>query len=119
MRPALLFIAITVIVGAAAARGAGPDDTAVAVPSTERAQSIVTVRCANCHATLPTFPGVSTAPNGVVFDQPAELKRHAERIGERLANGTMPPGNVTGLTDEEKADLLAWARAARKTGKRR
>lgn len=119
MRAVMPLFASTLLVIAAAAQGAAPNDGAFAVPNADRAQSIVNVRCGNCHATLPTFPGISSAPNGVVLEQLAQLKRHAERIGERLANGSMPPGNVTGLTEGEKAELLAWVRAARKSGVRR
>ena len=119
MRAVSLPIATALLVVAPAALAVGPTDGAGPQAGIERAQAIVTTRCTNCHVTLPTYPGVSTPPNGVVFERPEELKRHAERIGERVSNGTMPPGNVTGLTDEEKSALLAWARAAHKSGSRR
>lgn len=119
MRAVTSFAAAAWLATMSAAHAAAPDEGAVPAPSADRAQSIVTTRCVDCHATLPTYPGVSSAPNGVVLEQLAQLKRHAERIGERLANGTMPPGNVTGLTDEEKAALLAWVQAARKPGRRK
>lgn len=113
-----LFLARWLVVASTAAAST-PSEAAAPAPDASRAQSIVTARCVDCHATLPTHPGISSAPNGVVLEQLAQLKRHAERIAERLANGTMPPANVTGLTDEEKAELLAWAQAARKSGARR
>ena len=119
MRAVMPLVATTWLVVASVAHGATPDQSAVTTPNADRAQSIVTVRCADCHATLPTYPGISSAPNGVVLEQLAQLKRHAERIGERLADGTMPPGNVTGLADEEKAELLAWVQTARKSDARR
>ena len=119
MRAVMPLVATTWLVVASVAHGATPDQSAVTTPNADRAQSIVTVRCADCHATLPTYPGISSAPNGVVLEQLAQLKRHAERIGERLTNGSMPPGNVTGLTDEEKAELLAWVQTARKSDARR
>lgn len=119
MRALHALFAASWLVVASTAAGSTPSEGETSAPDAGRAQSIVTARCVDCHATLPTYPGVSSAPNGVVLEQLAQLKRHAERIAERLANGTMPPGNVTGLTDEEKVELIAWARAARKPGLRR
>ena len=84
------------------------------VPTLDRARAIAEQRCVPCHTPMPTVRGLYSPPNGVVLEKPAELKRHAERIAERVASGAMPPENATGMTDEERAQLVAWARAARK-----
>ncbi len=52
---------------------------------------------------------VPSAPAGITFDTPEEIAANADAI-KRMAvdTTTMPPGNVTGLTDEERDLLGAW-----------
>jgi len=63
---------------------------------------IVEQRCATCHAG-------ATAPLGVRLETQAEIEARAEDI-ERQAVLTraMPPGNSTGMTEEERDLLGAW-----------
>ena len=69
-------------------------------------------RCAPCHSSAPTYPGIPAAPAGVMFDTPQQIQARAVRIAERVVlQKTMPLGNVTGITDEERALLGAWVRA--------
>jgi uncharacterized membrane protein len=83
-----------------------PEDVdTTAVPSDVRAQSIVAARCAICHAG-------GSAPNGVRLESLALTKQHARAIASQVAARAMPPGNATGLTDEERDELVAWATAA-------
>ena len=83
-----------------------PDDAGTtAVPTDEAALSIVTERCATCHS------GIS-APLGVRLDNVEQMKQHAGAIETMVAARAMPPGNATGLTDDERAQLVAWAGAA-------
>ena len=97
---------------AAAAAGAialafvlAPEETPVtAVPDDAVAQSIVTERCVTCHS------GVS-APLGVRLESLAQMEQHAGQIEVMVSSRAMPPGNATGLTDAERAQLVAWARA--------
>ncbi len=99
------------ILGAAAVGAAvlvvalAPDDVATAsVPTDAEAAAIVTQRCATCHS------GVS-APNGVRLEDLAGIERHAAAIERQVSSRAMPPGNATGLTDDERAQLVAWAAA--------
>ena len=39
-------------------------------------------------------------------------KRYASEIERQVSAGAMPPGNATGMTEEERAKLVAWAAAA-------
>ena len=83
-----------------------PDDAGTtAVPTDEAALSIVTERCATCHS------GAS-APLGVRLENVEQMKQHAGAIETMVAARAMPPGNATGLTDDERAQLVAWAEAA-------
>jgi uncharacterized membrane protein len=65
-------------------------------------QRIVEARCLSCHAG-------SAAPGGVRLETAAEIEARAERIEELVVDSrAMPPGNVTGMTDEERATVAAW-----------
>jgi uncharacterized membrane protein len=79
-------------------------------------QKIVQERCAACHAEHPTQPGFASAPQGIVLDSPQSIVANARRI-ERQAVRThaMPLGNVTHMTDDERAALGAWIAAGAKT----
>jgi uncharacterized membrane protein len=99
------------VLGAAAAGAVAlafalaPEDTpATGVPGDAVAQSIAAERCASCHS------GAS-APLGVRLESLAELQRHASEIERQVGSRAMPPGNATGLTDAERAQLVAWAAA--------
>ncbi|HLG08140.1 MAG TPA: urate hydroxylase PuuD [Gaiellaceae bacterium] len=65
-------------------------------------QAVMTERCATCHS------GAS-APLGVRFETAAQIEARADDI-ERQAvlTRTMPPGNATGMTDDERDLLAAW-----------
>jgi uncharacterized membrane protein len=76
------------------------------------ARVVIAQRCAPCHSAAPTQPGVPSAPAGALFDTPEQMRVWAPRIGERAAiTRTMPPGNVTGMTDDERALLGRWVAA--------
>jgi uncharacterized membrane protein len=111
-------IAAAVLV-AATIYGVQPRATPAPVATTEaRAQAIVAERCVPCHAAAPRFQGLAAPPKGVALEQPAQLKAQAARIREQVASRAMPPGNATGLTDAERAELLSWAHAAGASGGR-
>lgn len=70
---------------------------------------VIARRCAPCHSSTPTYPGVTAAPAGVMLDTPDQIQARAERIAERaVVQQTMPLGNVTGITAEERALLGRW-----------
>jgi uncharacterized membrane protein len=79
-----------------------------AVPTDARVTAIAAERCGTCHATSPRFEGLAAAPKGVVLETAAQLSAHAATARVQVAHRLMPPGNVTGLTDTERAELLAW-----------
>lgn len=80
------------------------------------AQAVIQRRCVVCHSANPTDALFTVAPNNVMFDTPEEIKAHAERINERaVVLKTMPFGNKTQMTDEERALLGAWIAQGAKT----
>jgi len=75
-------------------------------------QAIVAARCATCHAAKPTQPGFNDAPKGFVLDTPALIVANAQKINEQaVVSRVMPIGNLTGMTDAERATLAAWIAA--------
>ena len=56
----------------------------------------------------PTEPGFAAAPNGLVFESLAEVRAHLPEIQQQLATRSMPLGNLTAMTDEERATVLMW-----------
>jgi uncharacterized membrane protein len=70
-------------------------------------ESIVERRCVSCHSDNPT--ATRSAPQGVTFDTPEEIVAQAGRIeAQAVDSNAMPPGNVTGMTDEERELLGEW-----------
>ena len=75
-----------------------------------RVKQIIEARCVGCHAEKPTTPGFVAPPSGIVFDTPERLQALSARIKFRAVDTkTMPLGNLTGITDEERSALGEWA----------
>ncbi len=73
---------------------------------------VIAQRCGACHAEKPAFPGTAQAPKGMLLDTPDRIRAHALEIHQQaVATRVMPPGNVTRMTDEERALLDRWYRA--------
>jgi len=80
--------------------------------SSHVARGIVELRCVGCHAQKPSVPGFSAAPGGVRLDTVDELVRNAAKINATtVVTRSMPPGNSTGMTDEERTLLGRWIAA--------
>jgi len=78
-------------------------------------QGIVHERCAGCHAAAPTQPGFAAPPLGVVFDQPRDILTQAVKIHQQtVVSKAMPIGNLTQMTDAERAVLDQWFQAGAK-----
>ena len=81
------------------------------VPGFAAVRSVVSQRCVPCHSQYQTDRSFGPAPGGVTFDTPESIARLAERIRVRaVETKTMPPGNKTGMTDEERTLLARWIR---------
>jgi uncharacterized membrane protein len=71
--------------------------------------SIIIRRCTVCHAEKPSFPGFQQPPGGVMLDTPERIQAAAQRIHQQtVATHAMPIGNLTKMTDEERALLGKW-----------
>jgi uncharacterized membrane protein len=71
-------------------------------------------RCSMCHAAEPVWEGLHIAPKGVRLDEDAQIAEHAREIYLQSGRShAMPPGNLTGMTTDERALLAAWFEEAR------
>jgi uncharacterized membrane protein len=72
-------------------------------------RAVINERCLACHARQPTQPGIAAPPQGVVLETPAAIRRWAPRINElAVLRQTMPAGNLTEMTEDERRMLGAW-----------
>lgn len=95
-------------VPAAAADAAAANSSAAApAGSFERVRQIIGARCLQCHATHPTL--MPTPGKNVVLDTDQQIVDHARMIYQQaVLQKTMPLGNMTAITDEERAAIGAW-----------
>jgi uncharacterized membrane protein len=100
----------------AAGPRAAVSSTAAPAATFAAVQDIVLSRCSMCHADEPVWAGFASAPKGVRLDNGERIRAHARLIAiNAVHSDAMPPGNVTGMTAEERRVLAAWlaAEAAR------
>ena len=75
----------------------------------EEVEAVVLSRCSMCHTAEPLWPGIAAPPKGIHLDTPETITQHASLIALNAgASRAMPPGNMTGVTQEERALLVAW-----------
>ena len=85
------------------------NETAAGTPAVPFAQvsRVIDARCTACHSQHPTKVG--SAPRGITFDTPAEIRAEAQAIDlQAVQTKTMPLGNVTGMTQAERDLLGRW-----------
>lgn len=74
-------------------------------------RAVVQQRCAGCHSSEPTDPAFPAAPGGVILDTDAQILTEAQRIHQQtVVTRVMPIGNLTGISEEERALLDRWYR---------
>ncbi|UGQ47287.1 urate hydroxylase PuuD [Massilia endophytica] len=113
--------AIGVALLAAVAVAIAPQRPAAAVAAADPAaqfakvKAIMDQRCLSCHAAHPTQPGFATAPAGIVFDTPEQILQRTAQIHKQVVElKAMPIGNLTNMTDAERAEIAAWIAAGAK-----
>ena len=80
-----------------------------------RVRAIVGQHCIQCHSPQPTFPGYTQPQAGVLLHTPADLVQNAPRLYQQvIVLRIMPLGNLTNMTDQERAVLAAWFKAGAK-----
>lgn len=121
VQPAILVIALVALAGLAFLMAPPSAQTAVseerssamAAVSTAQIDDILQARCATCHATNPSSTMFNAAPAGLLYERSEQLLATADRAVISMRSGYMPLGNMTGMTDEERALLIDWVAARR------
>jgi uncharacterized membrane protein len=81
----------------------------------EEVRRVMDLRCVSCHAAKPSFPGLAEAPRGLALESAQRIRAMAPMIHQQTVQSrVMPPGNVTGMTDGERALLDRWYRGGAK-----
>ncbi len=106
---ALILLAVAALIAPRAGKDAGGVTLA-------QVKQVIDARCVTCHSEKPTFQGFAQPPKGVMLDtaeriQAMKLQIHQQAV---LAKA-MPPGNLTGITDEERQLIDRWFQAGAKS----
>lgn len=89
-------------------------DGAATQVSFTKVQEVINSRCIQCHAAAPKL--MPTAAKGIKLDTADEIKAHAQLIYQQaVQQKAMPLGNVTQITDDERALLGQWFESGAKT----
>jgi uncharacterized membrane protein len=102
------FAALALLTTATAAGFNAGAGVAGSLPALTEVDELLSVHCSSCHARMPSFPGYTAPPAGVVLSSTDDLAANRLRAATALRTGYMPLGNLTGMTDEERAQLLGW-----------
>jgi uncharacterized membrane protein len=79
----------------------------------EDAYNAVQGNCSMCHAREPLWDGIRWAPKGVYLETEADVARHAQQIYLQAGRShAMPPPNAIQMDTEQRAQIVAWFRAA-------
>lgn len=74
-----------------------------------QAWEVLNTHCTECHSETPRSEMFQTAPLGLVIDSIEDAKKVSQLIHTRaIVNQDMPLGNITNITDEERAVLAQW-----------
>ncbi len=106
---AALVVLVIVVIAPAEAWRRAPAPASLADLPFDAVRGVINERCVSCHARVPTQEGIAAAPQGVMLETPQQIRRWAARINEvAVVRKTMPAGNVTEMSEEERALLARW-----------
>lgn len=75
----------------------------------DEVRNIVMGRCSMCHSADPVWDGIRWAPRGLRLDDDAQIALNARLIYLHAGRShAMPPGNITGITPEERTEIVRW-----------
>jgi uncharacterized membrane protein len=110
-------IAIVLLAGLAVAlapqtSGGGAKGETVSFAQVQR---VFAARCVSCHSANPTQPGFAQPPKGVLLETTEQIATNAPKVAETVASRYMPIGNLTQMTEDERALVAAWFTAGHPT----
>ncbi|MDH4108343.1 MAG: urate hydroxylase PuuD [Gammaproteobacteria bacterium] len=110
--PATIVIAVALLLAVAAAiapRSRAADAAAATGATIRDVRVVIEHRCVTCHSESPSFAAFPAPPGGVVFDNDEQILAEAGRIHQQaVLTRAMPIGNLTEMTDDERALIDAW-----------
>ena len=107
-----IVLAALVLLLIAAAIAPRPAPAVAGTVDIDEVRAIIDARCRNCHSAAPTHPAFPAAPLGVLLDTEAQIRAEAARIHQQtVVTRVMPIGNLTGMTDDERAVIDRWYRS--------
>jgi uncharacterized membrane protein len=75
-------------------------------------KTIIETHCVSCHSVNPTDEIFVTAPNGFMLNTEEQIIASKNQIYQRaVATNSMPLGNKTNMTSDEREKLKAWIEA--------
>jgi uncharacterized membrane protein len=75
--------------------------------------AVVQRRCTQCHSSKPTDDVFTSAPNGVMYNTPEDVLKLKDKIMQRVVlSQSMPQGNKTNMTQEERDLMRCWIEQA-------
>jgi len=78
-------------------------------PATAEILPVVQQRCAVCHSVTPTWAGITAPPAGLSYESESSIENAAQLIYQAtVVARTMPLGNVTGMTEDERQQIALW-----------
>jgi uncharacterized membrane protein len=70
---------------------------------------IIGAHCVMCHTEFPSHEGFDAPPKEVILSTLADVRKHADQVlAQAVFGDTMPLGNETDMTEEERLKLGAW-----------
>lgn len=107
--PATILLLALIFVNAKSATTVGQsDESNLPVADYATVRAIVDSRCIRCHATKNTDENFKEAGKGLIFETEEQLRKNKEKIIPQVANRVMPLGNLTQMTESERAVLVNW-----------
>jgi len=108
--PAIIAVAIIAVTAGALAPTHAPSaaNASAEAVSFAAVRRIIAERCVPCHAATPTQAGFAAAPKGLLLDSSAGILTNLPLIDAQVAARSMPIGNLTGMTEDERGQLLDW-----------
>jgi uncharacterized membrane protein len=99
---------VALVAGLAVAISPRGADIGIEKVAFTQVHAVVHQRCVACHATHPTQQGFAQPPKGIALETPEQMAANAAKIAETVGNRYMPIGNLTQMTDAERALVAAW-----------
>jgi uncharacterized membrane protein len=76
-------------------------------------QLVIANRCLPCHSEQPTLMSLTAPPKGLLLDSPEHIRAARDKIrAQAVDTQIMPLGNLTHMTDDERALLGRWTASA-------